>query len=168
MGHGTGKRKGKAWSWKSVVKRVILTIFPSHPDTSTLTRGSRAEPRTRDSSGGSFAPRGDRCSVPHRLRVDKGGNRSTYLLQLPAVSFSRRTLFIFCINYSASWAGQETRKEEAKKGKFHLTAVSAFTGMRLYKSILHRSCFQLSGEAQTKSLVCTLRSKSVLPAPAGY
>lgn len=156
----------KAWNWKSVKQVIFLSHFLTHR---SWHRAPQAEWYTWDFSETSFAPRGDYGSVPHNLKVSKGpgSNQDTYLLQLPAVSFSRRTLFIFCINYSASWAGQETTKEE-EKSKFHITAVSPITGIRLYKSILHRSHFQLSGEAQTKSLVCTLQSKSVLPAHAGY
>lgn len=51
------------------------------------------------------------CPTAHRGHTGAW----TYLLQLPAVSFSRRTLFIFCINYSESWAGQETGEEEGRK-----------------------------------------------------
>lgn len=103
IGTGTGSQWNKLPAW--------VTSWPRAPG---------EEWDTWDFSEHSFTPRGDYCSVPHNLRVNKGpgSNQDTYLLQLPAVSFSRRTLFIFCINYSASWAGQETGKEEGKKADF--------------------------------------------------
>lgn len=166
MGHQHRKKNCQAWNWKSGKQVIFLSHFLTHR---SRHRAPRAELYTWDSSETSFAPGGDYCSVLHNLKVNKGpgSNWDTYLLQLPAVSFSRRTLFIFCINYSASWAGQETGKEE-EKSAFHTAAVSPVIGIRLYKSILHKSHFQLSMEAQTKSLVCTLQPKSVPPAHAAY
>lgn len=100
--------------------------------------------------------RGGCCSVPQH----RGPTGSwTYLLQLPAVSFSRRTLFIFCINYSESWAGQETGEEERR---FHTTAGKKHLPLPLK----HLHC-QLSGGGTNKSLGFIPWSKSVLSAQPG-
>lgn len=66
-------------------------------------------------------------------------DQERYLLQLPAVSFSRRTLFIFCINYSASlgWDRKLDGKRESNTSvpqdpsPLHLPLGGRFPGISL-------------------------------------
>lgn len=121
---------------------IVLSHFLTH--TQILPQGS---PGRTVQMGCLRALSGQRglllCPTAHRVPT----GTCTYLLQLPAVSFSRRTLFIFCINYSESWAGQETGEEEGRKEISYNCWV---------KSIFHRSHFQLSGEVQINPWVSLL------------